>query len=352
MRSLIVNKDGSLEVREIPEPEISPKQALVKTICCGICNGTDAKLIHRSFKGFPESRYPLMLGHEAVGRVVETGSEVKKYKKGDVVLLPFVDENPALYGSLVSGWGGFCEYGVVNDEGAYEAAPAENRSDAPEAAYAQTIVPDYIDPVDSSMIITLREVLSSIHRFGIKEGDNVVVFGCGPVGLTFIRFLKLLGIRTVIALDLIEEKLADAKKKGADHVLHSGSDDVRKRVWEICPGGADFVLDAVGISSIITQAMGLIRDQGKICCYGISPKTSAEIDWSEAPYNWQLQFQQFPSKKEEGACTETIYGWIKDGTINLKDYISDYFKFDHILDAFEKLEKREIAKKGIVVYEE
>ncbi|MCR4656199.1 MAG: zinc-binding dehydrogenase [Lachnospiraceae bacterium] len=344
MRSLIVNKDGRLEIKEIPKPVINSKQALVKTISCGICNGTDAKLIHGSFKGFPENRYPLMLGHEAVGRVVETGKEVRKYKTGDVVLLPFVDEDPALYGTLVSGWGGFSEYGIVNDETVYD-------KDVPEAAYAQTVVPDYIDPVDASMIITLREVLSSIKRFGMKEGDSVVVFGCGPVGLTFIRFLKLLGIRTVIAFDLFEEKLNDARRKGADYAFNSKETDVRKQVLEICPDGVDYVLDAVGITSIINQAMGLIRDQGRICCYGISPKSTAEIDWSDAPYNWQLQFQQFPSKKEEGACTETIYEWIKDGTIELKDYISDYFEFDNILEAFEKLEKREIAKKGIVVYE-
>ena len=345
MKALVVNKDGSLEVREVPRPQIGPGQALTKTICCGVCNGTDAKLIHRSFKGFPESVYPVMLGHEAVGRVVEIGSEVSKYKVGDIVLLPFVDADPGLYGELGSGWGGFCEYGVVNDENAYG-------EEAPEAAYAQTVVPDYIDPVDASMIITLREVLSSIYRFGMKEGDSIVVFGCGPVGLTFIRFLKLLGIKTVIALDIIDEKLADAKIKGADHTINSGSGDIRDQVLRLCPGGVDFVLDAVGISSIINQGMGLIHDCGKICCYGIAPRTSAEIDWTEAPYNWQLQFQQFPSKKEEGACTEKIYEWIKDGTIDLKDYISDYFRFDQVLEAFAKLERREIAKKGIIVYEE
>ncbi|MCI9298226.1 MAG: zinc-binding dehydrogenase [Lachnospiraceae bacterium] len=344
MKSLVVTKTGGPEVREIPAPVINEKQALVKTVCCGICNGTDAKLIHRSFKGFPEEVYPIMLGHEAVGKVVETGSAVTKYKKGDIVLLPFVDADKELYGELNSGWGGYSEYGVVHDEGAYP------KGEAPECAFAQTVVPDYIDPVDAAMVITLREVLSSIRRFGIKEEDKVVVFGCGPVGQTFIRFLKLLGVKELIAFDVVEEKLADALEKGADHAFNSTACDVRKEVRGICPEGVDYVLDAVGITAIINQGMELIRDGGKICCYGISPKNSAEIDWSGAPYNWTLQFQQFPSKAEEGACTEQIYGWIKDGTIDLKDYISDYFAFDDILTAFEKLEKRRISKKGIVVF--
>ena len=75
-----------------------------------------------------------------------------------------------------------------------------------------------------------------------------------------------------------------------------------------------------------------------------------QIDWEKAPYNWQLQFQQFPGKVEEGQAHEQVMRWIRDGVIDLKDYISDYFRFDDIAEAFEKLENREIRKKGIIVY--
>ena len=161
MKTLVVNPDGKLEVKEVEKPSYTSKQALVKMIACGICNGTDAKLIHRTFKGVEENQYPLMLGHEAVGEVVEIGSDVKGYKIGDKVLLPFVDPDAEKYGTLGSAWGGFSEYAVVNDVDAF------GDGNAPECAYAQTVLPDYVDPVDSAMIITLREVLSSIKRFGI-----------------------------------------------------------------------------------------------------------------------------------------------------------------------------------------
>lgn len=344
MKSLIVNKDGSLEMKEIPVPKITSKQALVKMICCGICNGTDAKLIHRNFKGFTQDNYPIMLGHEAVGEVIETGAEVTGYKIGDRVLLPFVDADKELYGDLGSGWGGFSEYGVVHDAQAY------GQGEAPECAFAQTIIPNGIDPIDASMIITLREVLSSIKRFGIQPGNSVALFGCGPVGQTFIRFLKLLGASPVISFDVKDEKIKDALGKGADYAFNSTQVSVKDKVRSICPQGVDYVLDAVGILSIINQGMELIRDTGKICCYGISPHNNMEIDWSKAPYNWQLQFQQFPSKLEEGQCSKEIFDWILDGTICLKDYISDYFKFEDFKEAFEKLERREISKKGILVF--
>ncbi|MEI3412840.1 MAG: alcohol dehydrogenase catalytic domain-containing protein [Blautia sp.] len=126
MKTLVVNKDGSLEVKEIPKPSYNSKQALVKTISCGICNGTDAKLIHRTFKGVEMDQYPLMLGHEAVGEVVEVGADVKTYHIGDKVLLPFVDPDPEKYGELGSAWGGYSEYAVVNDAAAFEAKQHRN----------------------------------------------------------------------------------------------------------------------------------------------------------------------------------------------------------------------------------
>lgn len=343
MKTLVVEKDGSLEIREVPVPKYNEKQALVKTISCGICNGTDAKLIHKKFKGFDEDAYPIMLGHEAVGEVIEVGSEVKGYKIGDKVLLPFVDADEQ-YGDLGSGWGGFSEYAVVNDAKAFAAGKV------PDAAIAQTVLPDFVDPVDAAMIVTLREVLSSIKRFGIKKDNSIAVFGCGPVGMTFIKFMSLLGIGPIIAFDVMEEKMQQALVNGADYAFNSKIDDAKACIRGICPDGVQFVLDAVGMTALINQSMELLCDTGKMCCYGIAPVCEMNLDWSKAPYNWQLQFQQFPSKKEEGECTEQIMQWLREGTIELKDYISDYFRWDEVLDAFEKLERREIKKKGIVVF--
>ena len=120
------------------------------------------------------------------------------------ISLPFVDPDPDLYPGLGSAWGAYSEYAVVHDAAAYE------EGTAPECAYGQTILPEDVDPVDGAMIVTLREVLSSIKRFGIKAGNSVAVFGCGPVGLTFIRFMSLLGVHPLIAFDVKDEKIGEA----------------------------------------------------------------------------------------------------------------------------------------------
>ena len=344
MKTLIVDKEGKLSVREIPKPKYNKNQALVKMIACGVCNGTDTKLIHSDFKGVDSAEYPLVLGHEGVGRVVEVGKNVKSFQVGDVVLLPFVDSDKELYGTLGSAWGAYSEYGVVCD-------PAADWENVPECAYAQTVVPADIDPVDSAMIITLREVLSAVKYFGIGKDQSVVVYGCGPVGLTFVKFLKLLGAGPVIAIDRHEEKLQDALKKGADYVFHAKECDPKEEIHKICPSGVSFVIDAIGNSRVINDAMEVICDRGNICCYGISANCKMELDWSKAPYNWNLIFQQFPSKAEEGAVNEQILAWIREGIIDLKEYISDYIPFENVIEGFGKLAEKKIAKKAIVVYD-
>ena len=92
-------------------PQIGPCQALVKMESCGVCNGTDRKLIHRTFKNF--HTYPAILGHEGVGKVVKTGEFVENLQVGDRVLLPFLEEAADGY---VPGWGAYAEYCVVGDE--------------------------------------------------------------------------------------------------------------------------------------------------------------------------------------------------------------------------------------------
>ena len=330
MRTFVVGKDGSMSLEEVNKPKYDEHQALVKTIACGMC-GTDVKLLHRTFKGFPESVYPIMLGHEGVGEVVEVGAKVKGLKTGDKVLLPFVDPDEENLPGLGSGWGARSEYAVVCDPQAYP------EGEAPECAYAQTVLDDDLDPVDAVMIITFREVLSSIRYFGIQPTDSVVVFGCGPVGLTYMKFMSLLGVKNLIACDIVPEKLEQAKAHGATHLINSKDQDVREEVRKIFPEGVDFVLDAAGSPAIVNQGMRLIKDRGAVLCYGV-------------PDNWRVIYQQMPRKSEEGKAHEQVLEWMRSGQLEIKDFISDYFKFEDSIEAYEKLLDRRVMKKGIITF--
>lgn len=343
MKTLVIAKDGSLSVQDVNKPRYNEYQALVKTIACGMC-GTDVKLIHRTFKGFPESMYPIMLGHEGVGEVVEIGAKVTGFKVGDRVLLPFVDPDEENMPGLGSGWGAMSEYAVVCDP------KAPWPGGAPDCAFAQTVLDDDLDSVDAVMLVTFREVLSSIRFFGIKPTDSVVVFGCGPVGLTYMKFMSLLGVKNLVACDILPEKLAQAKDHGATHLVNSKESDVREEVRKIFPEGVDFVLDAAGFPAIVNQGMGLIKDRGTVLCYGVPEKEEITIDFSKADYNWRVIYQQMPRKREEGEAHEQVLAWMRSGELNIKDFISDYFDFSDSVEAYAKLLDKKVLKKGIIKF--
>lgn len=343
MKALTVDAQGKLSFAQISKPSYNEYQALVRMRSCGVCNGTDTKIIHGTFKNF--DTYPTILGHEGVGEVVECGAKVRGMRPGDLVLLPFLEEETDGY---VPGWGAFSEYAIVGDVKAYE---ADGKQVPSEGYYAQTVLSpeDKVDPVSASMIITFREVLSAIRRFGFEANRSIVIFGAGPVGLCFTRFCKLLGLSTVITVDIDDAKAAQAKKMGADIVFNSKKTDVTKEIRALFPDGVDYVVDAVGLNALINQAMELVCYNGKICCYGISPKLQMELDWSKAPYNWSLNFVQWPSKKEEAAAHSQIMAWINCGILNPMDFISHVFPFDQAMEAFAKIERRDMDIKKMVV---
>ena len=347
MKTLVVDAKHELSIREVPMPKYKECQALVKMLSCGVCNGTDLKIIHGNFKNF--STYPATLGHEGVGKVVEVGAKVKNLKVGDVVLLPFVEGK---LDDVYSGWGSYSEYAVVGDAASYIAnGMGPGTPEFSEGYFAQTVIKpeDSVDPVEASMIVTFREVLSAIRRFQFLPNESVFIMGTGPVGLCFTKFSKLLGLKTVIASDIEDEKIACAKAMGADYVFNSKKCDANAEVKKLFPEGIDFVVDAVGINELINQAMELVKYNGKICCYGISPHLGMNLDWSKAPYNWTIQFVQWPSKKEEADAHAQVMAWINLGVLKPKDFISDVFDFANIIDAFKLVEEKKSGTKKIVI---
>lgn len=344
MKTVIVNPDETVGIVDAGKPVYGPKQALTRTIANGIC-GTDITLIHKSFKGIGPETYPIMLGHENVGEVVEVGSEVRGLKVGDKVILPFVDEDRENVGPYGSGWGALSEYGVVNDWTAFP------EGEAPEVAYGQRIIPEDIDPVDAVMIVTLREVLSAVRYFGIEKDKPVVVFGAGPVGLTFIKMCKMEGASPVISVVRNEARAENASAVGADIILNSSEIDVDKKIRELYPKGVPYVIDAVGTEAILNEAMKLVADRGHICAYGVPKKEDMHLDFHPADYNWVLNFQQMPRKDEEGAVHDEVIGWIREGKIDLKDFISDYYFIDDAVEAYQDAQNKKILKKGIIVFD-
>ena len=343
MKAVIIPKPGKIEVIDnFPEPHINEYQVLVEQLACGICTGTDTKLVQGKFKGYDS--YPGVLGHEAVGRVIEKGAKVRNYELGDLVLRTGL--GPASIDPAISYcYGAFAEYGVAGDAKAIiEDGKLDESGLFAEKYRSQQVIPDTIHPVDGTILITFKEVYSALLRFGFSKEKTLLVFGLGPVGLSIVRFAKLLEMKNIVVCDLQDKKIDLGIKMGASagfNSLKKSPDDWAKQHGDV---KFDLIIDAVGVSSLMNVGLPLLAFNGSFCVYGIAPETSYKVDWSKAPYNWNLKFLQWPTMEEEASCHEQIIGWVTSGDLNPKEFYSHVLPLDQIKEGFDMLSKKKVLK--------
>ena len=341
MRGLVVEKPGVIGIKnDVPEPTLSPYSAIVETVACGICNGTDLKMIDGHFKGF--DTYPAVLGHESVGRVIETGSKVTSFKKGDMVMRTVLDNSPKYY----SGWGSFSDHTVVYD---YQRMAADHLPAVNEYYIAQQVLPPDIDPVKGIMIITFKEVLTGLKSFGVAAGQTIMVNGCGPVGLSMIRLARTLGVKKLIASDIDPKRRQLAGQLGADVVINAAQDDVTAKVRAEEKDGLDLFIDAVGVNSLMNTGLDLVKFNGKVGVYGISPACSAQIEWTRAPYNWTVQFVQWPNVMTEATLHDEVIGLVRSGYLDLSLYVTHVLPLQNFQRGLDLVRSKDALKVSLTL---
>jgi len=338
MRAVLVKKPGELVVADIARLKPGPYQALVKTEIAALCNSTDAKVIAGHFPGVDQ--YPLVLGHENAGLVCEVGSKVRSFSLGDRVIsaMVFTFAEP----ELASGWGGFCEYTLVND---HDAMVADGVADAEhgwfECFEIQRRVDADIPAEEASLLCTWREVYGGIGDFGLKPTDKLLIFGAGPVGLSFVKFCKLLGLPWVGLVDPIEHKRARAKQLGADAVfspaeLEAASASLARSL--------DAVVDAVGSEKIVNTALPLVKLGGTIGVYGVIAAPTLTVQKSLGPYNFNLIVHQWPTRWREREAQAPLCQWIREGKLAASEFVTHTFPVEQVADAFAAVRSGEVVK--------
>ena len=298
MRAVAVTQPNRVEIVDLPVPEPGPYQALVKTEVAYLCNATDGKLVAGHFPGV--EKYPLVLGHESAGIVQAVGERVRNFRKGDRAIggLVFEFADPR----YASGWGGFCEYTLVNDhEAMVEDGVADEKHGWFESYEIQRAVDGDIPVEEAALLCTWREVLAAFDDFNLKRGDDVLVFGGGPVGLSFVKFARLLGLGFVGMVDPHEEKRERARQMGADEAFLPDS-DLLNSLANKRGKPLDAVVDAVGSAAIVNAALPLIRMAGTVGVYGVIADESITIEKSRGPYNFNLFVHQWPTRSREAAA--------------------------------------------------
>jgi S-(hydroxymethyl)glutathione dehydrogenase / alcohol dehydrogenase len=262
MKAVTYQGIKNVEVREVKDPSIkNPDDIIVKITSSAIC-GSDLHLIHAMIPNLPTD---YVIGHEPMGIVEEVGPEVTKLKKGDRVIIPFNvscghcwycthdltsqcdNGNPHGQGS------GF--FGYSETTGGYAGGQAEYMR-VPFGNFTPFKIPENCEVEDEKLVLLADAAPTaywSVDHAGVKPDDTVIVLGCGPVGLLAQKFAWLKGAKRVIAVDYINYRLQHAKRTNKVEIVNfEDHENVGDYLLEITKGGADIVIDAVGMDGKMT----------------------------------------------------------------------------------------------------
>ncbi len=340
MRAVVVVEPGRVELADLPEPQPGPYQARVRTEAASLCNATDGKLIAGNFPGVDQ--YPLMLGHESAGIVDAVGEKVRNFRVGDRAIggLLFDAGKPG----ISSGWGGFCEYTLVAD---HDAMIADGVADAEHGwvevfEIQQPVAPDI--PVEEAvMLCTWREVYGGIGDFHLQAGDDLLVFGAGPVGLSFLKFGKLLGLGEIVLVDPLPAKREKAAAMGADAVLAPDAGSLESFI-KGRDRPLDAVIDAVGKPAIVNAALPMIKMGGTIGVYGVIAEPAMTLEKALGPYNFNLFMHQWPTRWRERAAQEPLCAWIREGKVRADEFVTHEFPVEEVGEAIAAVVRGEVVK--------
>ncbi|MFF8991411.1 zinc-dependent alcohol dehydrogenase family protein [Streptomyces sp. NPDC014983] len=270
MKGYVFQGPAEASWEDVPDPVIKePTDAIVKVQAVTIC-GTDLHIL----KGdVPEVRPGTVLGHEAVGEIVETGTDVRTVRPGDRVLLSCVTScgrcrycREGVYGQCLGGGGWILGHLIDGTQAEYVRVP-----------YADLSVHPLPGTLASEDAVLLADIFPTAYEVGVlngrvRPGDTVVIVGAGPIGLAAIATARLFAPERIIAVDLAPARLEAARRFGADAVadVHEAP---RQLVADLTDGlGADVAIEAVGVPDTFELCTRMVRPGGHVANVGVHGK--------------------------------------------------------------------------------
>ncbi|MEM3402524.1 MAG: zinc-dependent dehydrogenase [Candidatus Hadarchaeales archaeon] len=261
MRVAVYYNNRDVRVEEMPKPEISSDEILLRTMVCGIC-GSDV------LEWYRVKSAPRVLGHEATGVIEEVGENVSGWRLGDRV---FVSHHVPC---------GNCKYCLRGHETACETLHTTNfypggfsefiripKINVEKGIYR---LPPSLSFEEGTLIEPLACVVRGQRLAGVKGDGVILVLGSWPPGILHISLAKAKKIGKIIATDISEYRLQAAKKFGADEVIDA-RENVPKVVREITGSGADWVIVCTGAEKAAAQAMESVERGGVILFFAVPP---------------------------------------------------------------------------------
>jgi S-(hydroxymethyl)glutathione dehydrogenase/alcohol dehydrogenase len=348
-----------LMIEELDLDEPKEGEVLVRIASAGVCHSD-----YHVMKGEWNPPLPMVLGHEGAGVVEKVGSGVTMSRPGDHVILNFRPNcgfckfcqtgRPVLCnGSASARWfmfdgsvrlhkgstdinhfarvACFAEYAVVPQSGAVPV-----RKDM---------------PLDKACLIgcsVMTGVGAVINTAGIEPGSSVLVIGCGGVGLNCIQGARLAGAGRIIAVDMLENKLAFAREFGATDVIDASKGDVVERIQNMTDGGVDYAFEAIGREQTVREAWDAARAGGTTVVLGLMPKGDLlTID------PWHFIYEKtlkgcFLGSARIGTDIPRIVDRYHAGELDLDELVSHRITLAELPEAFDRLRAGDATRQLVV----
>lgn len=322
---------GSVEIREIDKPEIGEEDVLLEVANVGVC-GSD---LHQwtADHSWPVN-YPVVLGHEFGGHIVETGAKVTRWKEGDRVVsetAAIIDtNNPMSRAGLYNldptrkGFG----YGVNGAMTRYVRVPARCLHAVPDQLpFEQACLTEPCCVAYSAVVANTR----------ITPGDRVIVLGPGTIGILCAAMARLCGAEVaVVGLEPDRHRLSIAEQYGCESIIGDATAWAKERDGL----GADCIIDAAGASITLKIALQLVRPNGKI----------TKVGWGPQPMGFSLDPLVQKNITLQGSFShnwpmwERVISLLSSGQLNVKPIIGGVWPIQEWHTAFEKMHTGEVVK--------
>ncbi len=350
--------NAPLEIEDVEIDDPGPGEVLLKTAASGICH-SDLTVIEGGLPVPP----PCVLGHEPAGVVEAVGAGVIDFAPGDHVI------------GCITSWCGVCKFCTGGRPylcpTQFAGRPPETKSRLSQggdpilqfanlSSFAEkmlcperSLVKIRDDmPLDRAALIgcgVTTGLGAALHTVNIRAGENVVVIGCGGVGLSTIQGARLRGAGKIIAVDTQAWKFDIAREVGATDCVDASSNDAVAAIHDLTGGGAEFVFECIGLVPTVQQAVGMTGRGGTTVLVGVVPITEMV---SISPADLTLQ-----EKKITGSYMgsnrfrfdmPSYVEFYLDGRLHLDQMISSRIPLTDVNNAFDLMRKGEAARQVIV----
>lgn len=313
---------------DLPIPEVGPRDILVNVKAVAIC-GTDQHIYNWTAYAQERVPVPMVFGHEFAGDVVAVGDQVTEVKVGDRVAgethIPcnncyqcetdnrHICENMKIIGVHVPG--AFADYISFPVDCAYK-------------------ISDEISYETASMLEPMGVGVHGVDKGNVKNQD-VIIYGCGPIGLMAVGAARVFGAKTITAIDVFDNKLEAAKKMGADYIINSKNENAAAKVLERTKHGADVVIDYTGNAFALKSGFEMLKKGGRFVMVGL-PNGEIALDLSNAVIYKEATVIGVTGR-EMYKTWEQCEMVLKDPRFNIDAAVGGIFPLKDYEEAFKKI---------------